>query len=273
MRVTFMNIDGVRSRFYHHGAGAYVVLMLHGVGVSSDSFLWNLEALGSGRLALAPDLLGYGMTGEGNYCNGPPQDGIVDHLVALLDQVGVQRICVVGSSFGASIACLLALRLGSRVDRLVLVGCGPALNGPIFLHEMYQKSFENGIAAMADPTLERCQHRMRNLVFDPGMVPEALPLMQLSLYGLPETRDRYERRIRGIMSFDALYDVTTRLADIAVPTLAIWGRQDIRGDLGEAERNFQKLPKGEMIVFENCGHLPYLEKREEFNTLVAKFIS
>ena len=195
--------------------------------------------------------------------------------MTLLNQIGLDRVCVIGSSFGSTIACLLALRLRTRVDHLVLVGCGPALNEPPFLHEMYKKSFENGIAAMNDPTLERCERRMRNLVHDPKSVPPALPLMQLSLYGLPETRDRYERRIRGIMALDALkkYDVATRLKDIQAPTLVVWGRQDTRGDLAEAEHNFRKIPKGKMVVFENCGHLPYLERPKDFNSTVLEFIS
>jgi len=275
MRASFLDIGGVRSRVYHHGSGRYGVLMLHGVGVSADSFLWNLEELGQGRMALAPDLLGYGLTGEGSYRDGPPHDGIVDHLIALIDHLGLETLCIVGSSFGSAIACLLTLRLQSKVDRLVLVGCGPALNDRAYLGRMYAQSFENGSAAMGDPTLERCIRRMRNLVFDPASVPPALPLMQLSLYGLPETRDRYERRMRGIMDPEALrnYDVTPRLKDITVPTLIIWGRQDVRGDLAQAEANARKLPRGEMVVYENCGHLPYLEKPQEFNAMVNRFIA
>lgn len=274
MRASFADIAGVRTRFFQHGEGAYGVLTIHGVGVGADSWLWNVEALGQGRLAVAPDLLGYGLTGEGSYREGPPHESMLEHLSALADHLGLHRLCLVGSSFGASIACHLAFRLGARVDRLVLVGCGPALNSPTFLHTMYQQSLANGIAAMADPTLERCEGRMRNLVFDPASIPRALPLIQVTLYGLPETRDRYERRIRGIMSMEALvqYDVTPRLHEMAAPTLVIWGRQDIRGALDEAERHVARIPNARMIVWEECGHLPYLEKPGEFNAAVDAFI-
>jgi pimeloyl-ACP methyl ester carboxylesterase len=116
---------------------------------------------------------------------------------------------------------------------------------------------------------------MRNLVFDPATIPAALPLMQLSLYGIPEARDRYERRMRGIMSMEALekYDVTSRLQHIQTPTLVIWGQQDIRGDVAEAQRHARKLPSGKMIVLDQCGHLPYLERPAEFNAMVANFIA
>jgi 2-hydroxy-6-oxonona-2,4-dienedioate hydrolase len=274
MRASFADIAGARTRFFHHGEGDRGVLLIHGVGVGADSWLWNIEALGQGRMAVAPDLLGYGLTDEGSYRDGPPHDAMLDHLVALADHLGLQRLCVVGSSFGANIACHLALRLDARVDRLVLVGCGPALNTPPVHHAMYQQSLANGIAAMADPTLERCERRMRNLVFDPASVPAALPLSQLTLYGLPETRDRYERRIRGIMSMEALtqYDVTPRLQEIAAPTLVIWGRQDIRGELEEAQRHAARLPRAKMLLWDECGHLPYLEKPAQFNAAVEAFI-
>jgi pimeloyl-ACP methyl ester carboxylesterase len=274
MRASFADITGVQTRFFHHGAGEYGVLLLHGVGVGADSWLWNIEALGQDRMALAPDMLGYGLAGEGTYRQGAPHDGIVDHLAALIDRLGLQRVCVVGSSFGSNIACHLAMQLGSRIDRMVLVGCGPALNEPGTLHTMYQQSLANGIAAMAEPTLDRCERRLRNLVFDPASVPSALAFIQLTLYGLPDARDRYERRMRGIMSMEALerYDVTRHLHAISVPTLVIWGRQDMRGNLAEAEQHARRLPNGEMIILEECGHLPYLEKPTEFNALVDAFI-
>ena len=93
------------------------------------SWLWNLSGLGD-VWAIAPDLLGYGMTEEGDYLSGAPQDGIIEHAAALVEHLGLEHVTIVGSSFGSNIACHLAWRLGSRVDGLILAGCGPALNGP-----------------------------------------------------------------------------------------------------------------------------------------------
>lgn len=276
MRATFADIGGVPTRYFQAGSGDHGVLLLHGVGVGADSWLWNLEALsGGGRTCIAPDLLGFGMTGEGGLSGDtPPQDAIVDHLAALADHIGLRRLTLVGSSFGSQIACSLYWRLAERVDRLVLVGCAPALNGPATLAPMYEQSFRNGISAMRDPTLEVCRRRMRNLVHDEATVPEALLLVQLTLYGLPDAKERYERRIRGIMPRAALerQDVTARLDRITVPTLVIWGRHDIRGDFEEAAGNARRLPSGTMVVFEDCGHLPYLEQPSKFNAQVRAFI-
>jgi pimeloyl-ACP methyl ester carboxylesterase len=275
MRASVETIAGVQSRYLHHGGGDHGILLLHGVGVSADSWLWNLEALGKDHWAIAPDLLGYGMTGEGSYRDGAPQGGIVEHLAALVDHLKLNRVTIVGSSFGANVGCHLFWKLGKRVDALVLVGCGPALNGPDTLSAMYEASFANGIKAMSEPTLEVCRRRMNNLVFDPASVPEALLMIQLSLYALPGAQDRYERRMRGIKERAALerYDVTGRTNELNGPTLVVWGRQDIRGNLDEAQGHIKALPDGRLEIMENCGHLPYLEYPDAFNTSVLAFIA
>jgi len=77
---------------------------------------------------------------------------------------------------------------------------------------------------MANPTLDTCRRRMNNLVFDPKSVPDALVLLQLTLYALPGARDRYERRMRGIKDRAALerFDVTSKISQVAAPSLVIW---------------------------------------------------
>jgi 2-hydroxy-6-oxonona-2,4-dienedioate hydrolase len=275
VRATIETVGGVTTRYLHHGSGDYGVLLLHGVGVSADSFLWNLEALGGDNCqAIAPDLLGYGMTGEGDYKEGAPQDGIVEHLMTLIEHLGLSKVVIIGSSFGANVAVHLFWRMPARTDGLVLVGCGPALNSVETLASMYEQSFANGIKAMADPTLDTCRRRMNNLVFDPKRVPEALVLLQLTLYALPGARDRYERRMRGIKDRAALerFDVTSKISQVTPPSLVIWGRQDVRGSLQEAERAAKSLPDGQWVLYEECGHLPYLEHPDRFNAQASEFI-
>jgi pimeloyl-ACP methyl ester carboxylesterase len=115
---------------------------------------------------------------------------------------------------------------------------------------------------------------MNNLVFDAKSVPEALVLLQLTLYALPGARDRYERRMRGIKDRAALerFDVTSKISQVTAPSLVIWGRQDVRGSLEEAERAAKLLPDGQWVLYENCGHLPYLEHPDRFNAQVREFV-
>src|SRR5262245_60832510 len=54
------------------------------------------------------------------------------------------------------------------------------------------------------------------------------------------------------------FGVTSKIAQVTAPSLVIWGRQDVRGSLEEAERVAKLLPDGQWMVYEDCGHLPYL---------------
>ena len=99
---------------------------------------------------------------------------------------------------------------------------------------------------------------MNNLVFDPLCVPEALLMLQLSLYALPRAADRYERRMRGIKELDALkrFDVTGRLADLTIPVSIVWGRQDARGNLTERKKMPPRSRRGGCAFTKTAGIFP-----------------
>jgi pimeloyl-ACP methyl ester carboxylesterase len=80
--------------------------------------------------------------------------------------------------------------------------------------------------------------------------------------------------MRGIKDRAALerFDVTSKISQVTAPSLVIWGRQDVRGSLEEAERAAKLLPAGQWVLYENCGHLPYLEHPDRFNAQVREFV-
>ena len=65
-----------------------------------------------------------------------------------------------------------------------------------------------------------------------------------------------------------------RLSAIKQPTLIIWGREDGLTPLAEYGERFKKeIPNSQLLVFEECGHVPQVEKASEFNAAVIKFLS
>ncbi len=84
------------------------------VGVMQISWLWNLTGIGDAVWAIAPDLLGYGMTGEGDYKDGAPQDGIIEHVAALVEHLGLNARDNCRHFFGSNIACHLFWKLAPR---------------------------------------------------------------------------------------------------------------------------------------------------------------
>jgi pimeloyl-ACP methyl ester carboxylesterase len=61
------------------------------------------------------------------------------------------------------------------------------------------------------------------------------------------------------------------LPRIAVPTLLIWGEQDVRSPLSVARQFEQAIPDTKLVVIPGCGHVSNLERADEFNEAVREF--
>jgi pimeloyl-ACP methyl ester carboxylesterase len=273
MQVSFADVDGIRTRYLHTGTG-HPLFLIHGVGVSADCFVRNIDALGEEFAVYAPDMLGHGFTDAVDYRGDSPQPRIVRHLGRLAELLGLERYSVLGSSFGALIAALMYFERPERVPSLVLVGSGSVFHPPDEQAETLRAALANGTSAMADPTLESCRRRLANVCFDPASVPEEMLLVQLTSYALPDRLPAYRATIAGLIaSVGSLeHRVYARLEQIRVPCLVITGREDIRASYRHTEEGCRRIPGAELVMLERCGHLPFLEHPGRFNALVRQFL-
>lgn len=273
MRVRIEEVGGVPTRYYHEGSGP-PLLLLHGVGVTADTWLRNIDPLARDFTVYAPDLLDNGHTGRGNYTGGPPQPHMIEHLAAFADHLGLDEFAVCGSSFGGLLAALLHLRMPERVTRLILLSSGTLFNSEEELARTLTESYANGMSAIADPSWESCRQRMERIVYDPATVPPEMIFAQLTLYAMPGQREAYERRMKGLMDIEACrpFRVADRLEEIAAPVLMIWGRDDPRAVMARAEDAAARIPDADLVVFERCKHHPHVEQAERFIELARRFL-
>ena len=273
MRISFANIDGIKTRYLHEGSGA-ALLLIHGVGMSGDMWLRNIDPLAEHWSVYAPDLLGHGFTDTIDLNGDPPQPHMVAHLGKLMDAVGADRYSIAGSSYGALLAALMYFDRPERVDKLILVGSGSAFHPPDEQEKTLKAAAANAATAMGDPTLQSCRSRMANICYDPASVAEELLLNQLTSYALPNRFDFYQATIAGLIATvgSDVHRVYTRLEKIEASTLIITGREDIRSSWELTELAHQRMPVAELHVFEKCGHMPMSEHPVAFNDLVANFL-
>jgi pimeloyl-ACP methyl ester carboxylesterase len=243
--------------------------------VSADTWLRNIDVLARDFAVYAPDTLGHGFTGTGDYRGGPPQPPAIEHLVQFVDHLKLNKFAAVGSSYGALLASLLYLRLPERVEKLVLVSSGSVVNNDDEFTGALKEAYANGLSAIDNPTLENCRRRLENIFYDPAAVPEEVIFMQLTLYALPGAREAFENRLRGMMDIEACrpYRVVHRLEQIKAPTLLVWGREDKRGIYQRAVEAANRMPRARLVAFEKCKHHPHIEHPDRFNAEVRAFLS
>ena len=127
----YLGIPGARMRLVQTNAGcaAFIeagsgptLILLHGLGTSSDTWGPTIRALVDRFTVIAPDLAGHGQS------SGAPLRGSVEPLVKALDafctEKGIETAAVVGHSLGGLVAARFALNHPNRVSHLVLVDAG-----------------------------------------------------------------------------------------------------------------------------------------------------
>ena len=67
------------------------------------------------------------------------------------------------------------------------------------------------------------------------------------------------------------YDLLDRLRRIRVPTLVVWGRDDLVVPAADAAGFVERIPGSPLVVFDDCGHVPMAERPIRFNRLLARF--
>ncbi|MHC4067457.1 MAG: alpha/beta fold hydrolase, partial [Planctomycetota bacterium] len=100
MRIKFVDAGGIRTRLLYAGDPAHPpLLLIHGFGVSADTWLRNIGPLAEAFFVCAPDMVGHGFTDPVDFGGHAPHRQTVDHLCRLADTLGFDSFAVSGSSY------------------------------------------------------------------------------------------------------------------------------------------------------------------------------
>jgi 2-hydroxy-6-oxonona-2,4-dienedioate hydrolase len=273
LRIAFADIAGIRTRYLYEGRGPALV-MVQPIGHSADVFFRNIDELARHFTVIVPDLPGHGFSDAIDFADESPQSVTIRHFGRFIDFLGLDHYSVLGSSYGGLVAALLWFDRPNRVDNLVLVGTGSVFHPPAEQGAVLNAVRANATSAMADPSLESCRKRIQNICFSPTSAAEEILLVQLSYYALPDRLSAYVATIEGLVASaqSEASQVYHRLERLAARTLIITGREDSRAKWQLHEEGCCRFPDAKLEIFEECGHLPYMEHPQRFNSLVTDFL-
>jgi pimeloyl-ACP methyl ester carboxylesterase len=246
------------------------VVFIHGLSGRWQCWLENLAAVAEHRRVVALDLPGFG-------ASPLPAERLTITLYArvvdeLCEQLGLGPVAVVGNSLGGFTAAEVAIRHPARVERLVLAAAAGVSIAELIPHPA--RAFLS-VLERAIPTDASAQRRLvarpatRHVIFA-GMVrhPSRItPDLLLELFGGFGTP--------GLLpGFAALtsYDYRDRLDSIGCPTLIVHGRNDMQVPTADADRMAALIPGSEVLLFDDTGHLPMLERPRRFNEELLRFL-
>lgn len=266
--VEYREIGGWRTRVLRAGTGPALVLM-HGTGGHLEAFSRNIPALAEHFSVFAYDFPGQGYTTLTE--RDLEIDVYVDHLAALLDDLGLDRVHLSGESLGGWVALKFAVAHPERLNRVVLNTPGGTMASP----EVMARIRDLSQAAADDPSVARIRARLEWLMADPSSVTDELVACRRAIYAQPG----FAESMRHVL---CLQDPEVRrrnmvtdadLAAVTVPALVIWTSDDPSGPAGVGMEMADTLPHGRFRFIDGAGHWPQWEQRETCDKAMIGFLS
>jgi 2-hydroxy-6-oxonona-2,4-dienedioate hydrolase len=266
-RVRYVDVGGWRTRVLEAGEGEPLVLM-HGSGGHLEAYLRNLRELAAHFRVIAYDFPGHGYTTLATEDLELP--AYVDHLLGLLDRLGIGKAHLDGESLGGWTAIKFAVRYPGRVGRMVVNTPGGTMATP----EVMEKIRSLSQAAADEPTPERIRARLEWLMADPSSVTDELVELRRAVYAQPG----FARSMRHIL---CLQDPEIRrrnlitddeLGAVESPTLVLWTSHDPSGPAQAGRDMAAKIRNSEFALIHDAGHWPQWEQVDQFNKLMLTFL-
>ena len=236
---------------------APVVVFASSLGTTNAMWDPQAEAFSDAYRVLRYDHRGHGGS------PAPPGPYTIDDLagdvLALLDELGIERVTFVGLSLGGAVGQVLALRAPERVERLVLACTTASFAPPEPWHERAAAVRAGGMGAIVDSVLER------------WVTPDAAPeiVRHLRSQFLATDPEGYASCCEAIAS----HDVRGRLGALRMPVLAIAGSDDPAAPPLKLQQIADEIPGTPVRVLIPARHIANLEFPEAFNRELGAFLS
>lgn len=267
-------------------ANGRTVLLLHGRNFPSSYWQGVIKELtASGNRVIVPDQIGFGKSTKPTF--DLHFDDLARNTAALLDELGIEKVDIVGHSLGGMLSVRFARTFPDRVERIVLAA-------PIGLEDyrvyVPPAPLERMIETEANVTAESFRRQLMT-AYSLTLPPEAL-----DPYVEARTRIRgsadYPRWLRAFANSGQMVwrePVVHEIPLLPQPVLFVMGENDhlapgrdaapeaVRAEMGQNTKLAQdlagKMKQGRVEVLQGIGHLVHLEAPRRFNDAVQRFLS
>ncbi len=291
----FVDVNGVKTRYYDYGQGETIVLLHGGQALramqgSANTWSSNISGLARKFRVLALDRIGSGMTGHPKDDRDLGVEGDVEHIYQFIRAMNVDKVHVVGHSSGTAPEVYLALKHPDIVKSVVLVSAGAGRHfraGPTKLSVILAKC----PADIASDEYRKC---FRASLLPPQAFPPYYEQAEVWMAKLPKGLEGRQRVAALRSERPQLFDEErahedrvwdqVRAGALQVPVLVYGGNQDLwdwdadapqatmQGTMNLVHTLGAKNPRVKAVVVNGAGHFVYREEPEQFNADLIHFI-
>ena len=260
--------EDVRLSYFVEGEGPPVTL-LHGFTQSGRSWREVISKMPAGWKWIVPDLRGHGetQTRQGSPCS---MDACMEDLLALWDDLGVERTHLAGYSMGGRLALHVAARRPDRVLSLLTIGA----------HAGLEEDAREGRRRGDEGLAERIEKEGIEAFVDYwGALPLFTGLERRGPSYVAELRaERLQNHVAGLacslrgMGAGTMEPVWNELGQVTFPCTFVAGQQD-HGYVASARRLAATVRNGKFEIVPRAGHAVHQERPDAFARLLASHLA
>jgi len=271
-----INLNGLSIRYFQSGSEGLPLVLFHGTGESALDWSWVLPKLGEKYRVYAPDFPGNGESAK------PIQNYSVEFFTQFasdfLDAIEIEQAVIGGNSLGGLIAMKIALSRPAQTAGLVLIdssGLGEWVN-PLLSSLTVPVYGDIAVAGCRTPVgaVMRSRSRAALQFAHPEQIPIEWYAEQEHLaqtFGFLEaTLSSLRAQLNPIGQRTIMVEA---LPQLQMPTLLVWGEDDLIFPKTQAEAAVKHLHQGHLSVIPDCGHIPPLEQPDRFVAALDEFLT
>jgi pimeloyl-ACP methyl ester carboxylesterase len=267
----YTEVDNLCIHYWDEGSGP-TVLLVHGVGVSVESWSPTIEGLSTKYRLIAFDIPGFGKSARSARRDIYSLKYSGWLIKSFVDKLGITQFALAGNSLGGILAIQLALTYPNIVKKLILVdsaGLGHEINPGASLVTIWPIG-----ELVIHPTRPFVTFLAKSLLYNDELVTDEFVDRMLMISQIPGTKEAMLRILRTGVNITGQFQLFNKseLCKIAVPTMIVWGRQDKALPMSQAESALQAIPNARAVILDKAGHAPQLDRPETFNQLLSEFL-
>lgn len=253
---------------YHDVGQGEPLLLIHGSGPGVTAFAnWGkiIPVLSKNRRVIAPDMLGFGYSERPAAGIRYTMDLWVQEALDLLDALKLDKVDVVGNSFGGALALALAIKAPHRIRKVVLMGA-MGVKFPI-TYGLDQVWGYQG-------TAEHMSHILKLFAYDRSLITDDIAQSRYTASMQPGFQESFSAMFPFPRqeSVKMMASKEEDIKNIKHSCLIIHGKDDLVIPVDNSYRLFSLLQNSQLHIFSKCGHWTQIEHAAEFCAVVEGFL-
>ena len=235
------------------------LVLVHGFLGSSDMWEPQINFFKDNFRVIAPALPGFGNSSAINSCNSI--ECMAKTILSLLEKKEIKNFNLLGHSMGGMIVQEMTRLAGDKILKLICYGTGPIGNIPGRFETIDQSREKLKING-----LNNTAYRIAKTWFI-----EEDKAKYFYLCNEAGKKTSIEAADNGLVAMKN-WNGVTNLKNIKIETLIVWGDQDKAYNFNQVKTLNDNIPNSDLKVMKGCSHNAHLEKPDEFNTVIEKFL-